>query len=333
MLTFFLYHSPQHQPSTRPIGRSSIISFPSLPTSNSHVMATILARPAPLPGRSTPPPGHLSINTSQRGTPSAVPNKHIPHCSPGPRPTPRQLDTPPASPPTSTQLLETTSLLHPPTSFPKHSNDPPIYDISAALLAQALDHIATQPLPPTKQVFPWLHGLHPENQLQLAFFTARKKSLRRTPKCIRGITVVKAGGDLSHSKLKGAVAPEEILRCHVEDMDAGDFLEIDPKDGFSVRNFQIQACKMATVSDIVVYGDNNTPKAEVENLARRISRAQALWQRKIEGVPQQGERSFNTFVVLGEWRKLQRLKVLTLRLTVIRSLHQHRNRSSRHHSH
>lgn len=106
---------------------------------------------------------------------------------------------------------------------------------------------------------------------------------------------------MSHSKLKGAVAPDEILKCYSGDEDTGEFLDIDPREGFSVRNFQIQACKMATVSDIVVYGDNNTPRAEIEDLAKRISRAQALWQRKIEGVPQ-GERSFNTFVVSGKWR-------------------------------
>lgn len=110
---------------------------------------------------------------------------------------------------------------------------------------------------------------------------------------------------MSHSKLKGAVAPDEILKCYSGDEDTGDFLDIDPREGFSVRNFQIQACKMATVSDIVVYGDNNTPRAEVEDLAKRISRAQALWQRKVEGVPQQGERSFNTFVVSGKWRTSQ----------------------------
>lgn len=269
-------------------------------------MATVLARPAPLPGRNTPPPGHLTLNTSQRNAPAAVPNKHIPFCSPGPQPTPRQLDTPPASPPTSTQLLETTSLLHPPTSFQKLSKDPILYNISAAALLQALNHIATQPLPSTKQVFPWLHGLHADNQLQLAFFIARKKSLRRTPKCIRGITVVKAGGDLTHSKLKGAVAPDEILRCKTGDMenDEGDFLEIDPRDGFSVRNFQIQACKMATVSDIVVYGDDKTPRTEVEALARRISRAQALWQKKIGGLQDHEEKAFNTFVVSGKWQSI-----------------------------
>ncbi len=83
-------------------------------------------------------------------------------------------------------------------------------------------------------------------------------------------------------------------------------MDIDPKEGFSVRNFQIQACKMATVSDVVVYGDDKTPRSEVEKVAKRISRAQALWQRKIEGTsPVEGEKSFNTFVVTGEWRNIQ----------------------------
>jgi dual specificity MAP kinase phosphatase len=145
--------------------------------------------------------------------------------------------------------------------------------------------------------------------LQLAFFIARKRSLRRTPKCIRGITIVKAGGDLSHSRLKGAVAPEEILQPHSDDMDPnddGDFVEIDPREGFSVRNFQIQACKMATVSDIVVYGDDKTPRTEVEALAKKISRAQALWQKKNGSLQDHEERPFNTFVVSGEWQTFKR---------------------------
>lgn len=85
-----------------------------------------------------------------------------------------------------------------------------------------------------------------------------------------------------------------------DEIDGGEFLEIDPKEGFSVRNFQIQACKMATVSDIVVYGDDKTPRTEVEKLARRISRAQALWQKKVSGLQENEERSFNTYVVTGE---------------------------------
>lgn len=259
---------------------------------------------ASLPARTATPPPHLSINTSQRGTPAAVPNKHIPFCSPGPRPGSRQPDTPPASPPSQNELVETTSLTYPPNGYPTIIDRPPIYEITAAQLEKALDHLSSQPLPSAKQVFPWMHGLHAENQLQLAFFTARKKALRRTPKCIRGLTVVKARGDLSHSKIKGAIAPEELLTACC-DSGVGEsckdccFLEIDPKDGFGVRNFQIQACKIATVSDVVVYNDMNTPKSEARRLAHRIARAQSLWQKKQEGLSPSSERLFNVFVLSG----------------------------------
>ncbi|QIW98942.1 hypothetical protein AMS68_004460 [Peltaster fructicola] len=250
------------------------------------------------------PPSHLSINTSQRGTPSTVPNKHLPYCSPGPRPSTRQLDTPPASPPVPSQLIETNSLTYPPTAYQKLRDEPPIYAITAAELSAALDHLATQPLPSPKQVFPWMHGLHGENQLQLAFFTARKKSLRRTPRCIRGITIVKAGGDLSHSKIKGAIGPDEILQTctATTDKSGGNdsgFLDVDPREGFSVRNFQIQAGKMATVSDIVVYGDLKTSKKDVVELAHRVSRAQASWLKKMDSP--KSERMFNTFVLTDKW--------------------------------
>ncbi|EMC91965.1 hypothetical protein BAUCODRAFT_570655 [Baudoinia panamericana UAMH 10762] len=271
-------------------------------------MATVCAtRPALTPVQAEPrAASQLSINTSQTGTPRAIPHKHIPYCSPGPRPGLRQTpDTPPASPPSPSQLVETTSLTYPPNGFDKVSNDPPVYSITASKLSQALDHLATQPLPAAHQVFPWLHGLHADNQLQLAFFIARKKALRRTPRCLRHITIVKAGGDLSHSRLKGAIAPEEILAPlqaardkRVED--AADFLDMDPKDGFSVRNFQIQACKMATVSDIVVYCDNGTPRDEAERLAKRISRAQAAWLKKTDGL-HFGSRPFNTFVLSDDY--------------------------------
>ena len=255
-----------------------------------------------LPARVATPPPTISINTSQRGTPAAIPNKHLPFCSPGSVKS-RQLDTPPASPPSPSQLIETTSLTYPPNGYEKVINDPPVYALTAQQLESALNHLASQPLPSPKQVFPWMHGLHPDNHLQLAFFIARKKSLRRTPKCIRGLTVVKAGGDLLHSKIKGAIAPDELLRPWQAAKDKRneecEFLDIDPRDGFSVRNFQIQACKMATVSDIVVYGDDRTPRSEVEETARRIARAQGAWQKKTEGQNSSG-RLINTFIVSGE---------------------------------
>jgi dual specificity MAP kinase phosphatase len=256
-------------------------------------MATVVCATTTVQSRDSTPPS-LSINTSQR-KPAPVPNKHIPYCSPGPIPTHHR-----SIHPSSPQPDGTTSLTYPPNGYGKVFTDPTVYRITAAQLEQALDHLASQPLPSTKQVFPWLHGLHAENQLQLAFFIARKKSLRRTPKCIRGLSIVKAGGDLSHSKIKGAISPEELLKpCRsATDINCSDcnFLDVDPKDGFSVRNFQIQACKMATVSDVVVYGDNQTSRKEVEMVARRISRAQVAWQKKLDV---SGGRLFNTFLVTG----------------------------------
>lgn len=163
--------------------------------------------------------------------------------------------------------------------------------ISAQRLAQALEHISTQPLPYPEQVFPWLHGLHAENQIQLAFFVSRRKSIRKVPKCIRGITIVKTGSDLSSSKLKGAIAPGELLQSLTNE--SSSFIECDPRDGFSVRNFQIQACKMAMVSDIVVYGDEKTHPYDTIALAKKISRAQRAYEAK-NGV-QRG--LFNTFML------------------------------------
>jgi dual specificity MAP kinase phosphatase len=157
-----------------------------------------------------------------------------------------------------------------------------VYTITADRMAEALEHMATQPLPNPDQVFPWMHGLHPENQIQLAFFSSRRKSVRKVPSCIRGLT-----------KLKGAIAPDELLQSASPDAPA--FIECDPKDGFSVRNFQIQACKLAMVSDIIVYGDQKTHPNDTVALAQRISKAQRQYEAR-NGFPRC---LFNTFMLSG----------------------------------
>ncbi|KAF1964582.1 dual specificity protein phosphatase-like protein PPS1 [Bimuria novae-zelandiae CBS 107.79] len=249
-----------------------------------------------MPGRSSTPPPHLKLNTSSRGTPAAIPNKHIPVCSPGPVPD-RGLVTPPASPPTRDSVLETSSITFPPTKHcSEYSDDPPLFTINAETLADALEHVATQPLPNPDQVFPWLHGLHADNQIQLAFFTNRRKSARKVPRCLRGLTIVKTGGNLASSKLKGAIAPDELLAPG----DTG-FIECDPKDGFSVRNFQIQACKLAMVSDIIVYGDTRTSPSETIALAKRLSKAQRQYEAR-NGFPRC---SFNTFMLSDPFNHVQ----------------------------
>lgn len=139
-------------------------------------------------------------------------------------------------------------------------------------------------------MFPWLHGLHPENHLQVGYFTNRRRSLKRTPKCWRGLTIVKVGGDLNTSRLKGAVTPDAILAPS-----GSEFLTIDPREGFSVRNFQIQTAKVAPLSDIVVYGQEGVTAKQLLEVAGRITAAQHHWSLRHDHG--QNLPRYNTFVV------------------------------------
>ncbi|VUC34535.1 unnamed protein product [Clonostachys rosea] len=244
-------------------------------------MATI-AIPRPIPphrpvsGLDTPitPPHSLqSLDTS--GTPQyhiTVPNKHLPVCPSGSGAT-SQNDTPPESPKDSDQDIQS-SVLYPPDTFDRlDSGGVTLYQISAADVAKALDVASRQPLPDPDLMFPWLHGLHPQNHLQLSFFNARRRSSRRPPTCLRAVTIVKADGDLNTARLKGALSPSEILRKGLEP----EFIESDPSEGFSVRNFQIQSNKLAVVSDIIVYGED----LEVtQDVALEFSLAQKKWRER-----------------------------------------------------
>lgn len=244
----------------------------------------------------TPPPQNppLCLDTS-RPSSAPIPNKHLAYCSPGPAPgASQQTPTPPASPPSKHAGLQTFSLLHPADTYPKLAKNPPIYSLDAFTLAAATNELAGQLFPDPKLVFPWLHGLHAENQVQLAFFIARRKALRNTPKCFRGITIVKAGGDLTRARLKGAISEDEVLEGG-KGQDAS-FLDIDPRDGFSVRNFQIQATKMAMVSDIVIYGDHTATRDEVLEAAERFAIAQNNW--RVKSCNGDGDAPiFNTFII------------------------------------
>jgi dual specificity MAP kinase phosphatase len=283
-------------------------------------MATVTIQP-PLIRHSSAPPQHppaLTLDASKFKA-GPVPNKHLPYCSPGPALSPLHgiPVTPPASPPSSHSSLSPTSLLDPNEGkFPNIIEVPPAYSIDASILAAALDGLAKQVLPDPKQVFPWLHGLHPENQVQLAFFVARRKASRATPDGLRSITIVKAGGDLTRSVLKGSLSPDEVL-CSDAGKDSV-FLDSDPKHGFSVRNFHIQAAKMAKVSDIVVYGEGGGADPEVKTLAKRISQAQRGWAAQ-NATRQRESPKFHTLVISSKWHSaLLRCLLLSARGTVNR---------------
>ncbi|KAJ5674572.1 uncharacterized protein N7477_004506 [Penicillium maclennaniae] len=256
-------------------------------------MATVVVQQALR--HSTPPPSPIPSAISVNRRPSPIPTRHLPVCPTGPSPADSR-----ETPAQCTSNDQTSSLLYPADGFVRISSPPApnIYAIDAETLSSALDHLAAQPLPDPSQMFPWLHGLHPDNHLQLGFFSGRRKSLRRPPKCWRGITVVKLGGDLSKARLKGAVAPNEVISP------TSRFLMADPPDGFSVRNFQIQTAKLAHLSDIVVYADDHASKSELLALAEDFAMAQQAWRMKND--PMHERPPYNTFVVTSSFHHIEK---------------------------
>ncbi|KAJ2984373.1 hypothetical protein NQ176_g41 [Zarea fungicola] len=234
------------------------------------------------------PPHSLEASAPSTSTQHvALPNKHIPTCPTGPAKY-TDIDTPPPSPGAAHEFRQS-SLLYPPDNYAKTVAGPiAIYEIVAAQVAEALDFAANQSLPPASAVFPWLHGLHPLNHMQQTFFTGRRGSVFKPPPGFRAITVVKADGDLSSSRLKGAIGPDELMKTGP----AAEFIDPDPADGFSVRNFQIQASKIALVSDIIVYGED---APQTRRMAWEIAAAQRKWreQNSIHAEPVQ---EYNCFV-------------------------------------
>jgi dual specificity MAP kinase phosphatase len=272
-------------------------------------MATMVATPHAIPKSRSPSPQAigLALDASRfRATP--IPNRHIPYCSPGPAPSTKQLG--PVTPPASPQKNDNTahipaSILHPvPSSCKTVHGAPQVYSIDPETLVDALNHIATTPLPLPKHVFPWLHGLHEDNEMQVGYFTNNNKKALTTPKGLRSITLVKCGGDLSKARLKGAIAPCEVLAPTGKSDPV--FFDVDPKEGFSCRNFHIQIVKMAMVSDIVVYGDDATMKKDVKELGISIASAQQRHREKM--IAKTGDdhvAKFNTFVLSGRFEELE----------------------------
>lgn len=250
--------------------------------------------PPPMPA-ATASVQPLSMPGVSSTTPISIPNKHISVAGPNyANPV-----TPPASPRSEQSHSSEeangcmSSLLYPADDYPSICSSPPIRAIDAAGVASSMNFSSRQPLPDIENIFPWAHGLHPENTIQLAFFYARKKSVRRAPTCYRGIVVVKVG-DQTHSRLKGAVTSEEILP---PSLTAPGFLSVDPRDGFNVRNFHIQVRKFACLSDIIVYGDNDAGQEEVMKVAKRISAAQLYYRVQYQGNSVREFPIYSTFVV------------------------------------
>ena len=268
-------------------------------------MATV-ALPRPIaPHRAASTIGSLSspitldsINTQSTQCSTLVPNKHIPVCPPGPVPQEEPTTPPPSPGRDATPNFR--SLLSPPDKYPCLESGPvSLYKIGVEDVAAALAFQSQQLLPDPSQVFPWLHGLHPSNHIQMAFFINRRRGLRRTPSCLRGIAVVKADGDLGVARLKGAICPQEILQPG----QPPEFLDVDPREGFSVRNFQIQPTKSAMTSDIIVYGED---ESLVRRVAWDIAAAQLSFREKHEA-QRLALPVYNTFICTDPFARFEEL--------------------------
>lgn len=253
-------------------------------------MATVIVQQQHTLRHPTPPPSAIAPALKSTPRSSPIPNKHIPVCPTGP--SSFDLNDSDWSPPIPKGCSQVSSILTSPHTRYRRISHPPapvLYSIDASTLAKALDHLASQPLPDPAHVFPWLHGLHPDNHMQSNFFSSRKKVQRKPPGIWRGLTIVKLGGDLTVSRLKNAIAPEEILTPSLS------FVNPDPRQVFSVRNFQIQSAKLTALSDIVVYGEEGCSQEELHALAKEISMAQEEWRAKND--PAQDLPWYNTFVL------------------------------------
>lgn len=107
---------------------------------------------------------------------------------------------------------------------------------------------------------------------------------------------------MTRSRLKGSVAPDEILSL-CDTMDKG-FSECDPREGFSVRNFHIQAAKMARLSDIIIYGDDTIDQRMIKSVAERTSLIQRKWRKELEASGQCSEH-FSTFVLTTPFKEVE----------------------------
>lgn len=220
------------------------------------------------------------------------------------------------------------------------SANPTVFGISASTLASAIDYNYSSPLPEIENIFPWLHGLHPNNITQRMFLNSKRMNFNfdnsidsanssfsseilanppMIPSSIRGLLVVKIGSPNTPGTLIGSIYPNEILaRRNKNDFDfidmddisfskpaegnfdknpvydedeefsesnntddllnpsnfAPEFLNLDPQEGISLRNFHIQVSKWGTFSDIVLYVSDEADRNKMMAFAKLISKAQ-----------------------------------------------------------
>lgn len=199
-----------------------------------------------------------------------------------------------------TKSCERPSQLFPADDFPEIVPD--VRLLSSENLASAHEYNIRYRLPDSNDVFPWLHGIHRSNSDQRLFFDITRPSMMPRPKGLRTMTLIPA-----HSALKGQagrlVNSLDLWDVFTESDNELSFVDGDPPNRIGLRNFHIQAIKLALVSDIVIYDiENAAENDQILLLASSIAAAQKKYaMRQHWKTPKYG-----TFVLAETFKDLQR---------------------------
>lgn len=190
------------------------------------------------------------------------------------------------------------SLFDVPTEFLQHSDQlsfdnssgkrsTTVFRISARQYDDMQANYAKHSLPSDSLLFPWLHGVNGSNYQECLFFGVRRMVVPKH----RGLVLIHAtdidsdrhnsvssavsgtAPSALHSRLVQSFLPQDILTSRhgqnlEEDWVFRDAISTREKPGIHLRNFKIQSWRYASISDIVLYGD------QAEAIAHRVSMAQ-----------------------------------------------------------
>lgn len=195
---------------------------------------------------------------------------------------PCQQSSDPTSNSSAMSTSDTQDLFDVPVDFLKDTlqTDPfPIYRISSEQYASLYQQYIKTPLPNASQLFPWLHGVDGHSYQQNLYFGVR----RCLPPRYRGLMVVHSQQQQEDHEIDMddhdendsgifQVRQSRLLRDAIsvkELVDSSTDTFYNHKDTtVNLRNFQIQALRFASISDLVVYG------RDAMETAKSLARAQ-----------------------------------------------------------
>ncbi|KAI8065126.1 hypothetical protein BC940DRAFT_335022 [Gongronella butleri] len=144
-----------------------------------------------------------------------------------------------------------------------------LFHINVSQYAALQEAYARHPLP--SHLFPWLHGIDGHDYQQCLFFGVRRVLVPEH----RGLVLVHAMGDDNDSDkdaLRNRMAHSLLPSDLIEQGDDGRwrFKKQETRQGIHLRNFNIQAWRYASISDLVIYGTH------ARSVAARLGEAQQI---------------------------------------------------------